>query len=96
MGTSEHERRDWASRAFPPETWGFVAFLVATLIGVITGFGIDLFGHAISRAADEDALAEATWLLGIATGLFFFATSLTIVMAARRLLERGRDTAPAS
>src|SRR5262245_53372894 len=96
MATSDEDRSEAAYRAFPPATWGLVAFGVAVGIGLITGVGVMLFGQSVAPSAENSKLQEAAWAFGIAAGSLFFATSITISKAARRLMERGRAEASSS
>jgi len=89
--TTEDDRSEAAYRAFPPGTWGLVAFGIAVGIGLITGVGATLFGQSVAPSAETSKLQEASWALGIAAGCLFFATSITISRAARRLMERDRE-----
>jgi ABC-type antimicrobial peptide transport system permease subunit len=81
--------QDRANGVFPPEIWGALSAVVSVIIGVLVGFGIDLFGYAIATGPWAPAkLKAAAWILGAAGGLSFFALSVTVAVAARRLAER--------
>jgi ABC-type antimicrobial peptide transport system permease subunit len=81
--------QDRANGVFPPEIWGALSAVVSVIIGVLVGFGIDLFGYAIATGPWAPAkLKAAAWILGAAAGLSFFALSVTVAVAARRLAER--------
>jgi hypothetical protein len=81
--------QDRANGVFPPEIWGALSAVVSVIIGVLVGFGIDLFGYAIATVPWAPAkLKAAPWILGAAAGLSFFALSVTVAVAARRLAER--------
>jgi ABC-type antimicrobial peptide transport system permease subunit len=80
--------QDRANDVFPPEIWGALSAVVSVIIGVLVGFGIDLFGYAIATGPWAPAkLKAAAWILGAAS-LSFFALSVTVAVAARRLAER--------
>ena len=91
--------QDRGNDVFPPETWGAVSAVVGVIIGVLVGFGVDLFGYAIATGPWAPAkLKAAAWILGAAAGLSFFAISVTVAVASRRLADRqtsGDAVAPA-
>jgi len=82
-------RKQQGNDLIRPEIWGAVSAAIGVIVGGLVGFGVDLFGYAIATGPwASDKLKASAWILGAAAGLSFFTISLTVAVAARRLVDR--------